>query len=237
MNKLFKLHFRNLFIQKAFYICLTLFILTNFLPSLLLMNTPLGKNVNVMNEFINAVSGTNMIMTIFITIFSCLDFSENTLKNIIAKGYSKKSYIITKIITNIIAILFTILVSFIICNILFISRGFGYKGIYTMIIICGLIYLISTTIIFTCTSLIFEKLAPAIIVNILGPAFIQLILSAIDSLFKIRISKYFITNASFVLLGADQTQSNFNFLIIISIIYAVVFLLLTVIVFKRKEIK
>ena len=90
MKKLVKLQLRNLFSLKSFYICSGLMLLT---PIISLVATLLIKKkftATFIPEVSNILSGVELMVTVVIVLFACLDSSDGTLKNIISRGYTKK---------------------------------------------------------------------------------------------------------------------------------------------------
>ena len=96
MKKLVKLQLRNLFSLKSFYICSGLMLLT---PIINLVATLLIKKKftsTFIPEVSSLLSSTEIIITVVIVLFACLDSSDGTLKNIISRGYTKKQYLLSR---------------------------------------------------------------------------------------------------------------------------------------------
>ena len=83
MNRLLKLQVRNLFHSKLFYICLVLSLfmstLLSFLSSLIT-----HSSIKPMPEIVSFLSSEiGIVTTIFVVLFTCAEFNEDTVKNII----------------------------------------------------------------------------------------------------------------------------------------------------------
>ncbi len=109
MGQLFRFEFRKLFRQKSFYICgcvlIGLILLTaitlNMIYSLSQGNMEAGGvTVSASDDgflytgiymLVGAVSSSNftIVLAIFLSLFVCSDYTNGTLKNIIARGYSR----------------------------------------------------------------------------------------------------------------------------------------------------
>lgn len=109
MGQLFRFEFRKLFRQKSFYICgcvlIGLILLTavtlNMIYSLSQGNMEAGGvTVSASDDgflytgiymLVGAVSSSNftIVLAVFLSLFVCSDYTNGTLKNIIARGYSR----------------------------------------------------------------------------------------------------------------------------------------------------
>ena len=135
MKNLIKLQFRNLFHNKLFYVCLIITLLSpilDFIAEIVIPNIPsLAENIlkdgikytKVFPEFIDFLSGgIGLIGKIFIALFCCFDFTEGTTKNIIARGYSKTQFLLSKYITTTIGLFIMYIITFFLTFILFIKN-------------------------------------------------------------------------------------------------------------------
>lgn len=123
MSRLLKFEFRKLFRQKSFYICgiilLGLILLTTFTMNLLLemsqsMIEADGVSVTVMGDestftglymLATALSNSNfsIVFAVFVSLFVCSDHTNDTLKNVIAKGYGRVPIYASKYIVSLVA--------------------------------------------------------------------------------------------------------------------------------------
>ena len=95
MKKLVKLQLRNLFSLKSFYVCSLLMLLSpiiNLVASLLIKKEFAAKFIP---EVSSLLSSTEIVITVVIVLFACLDSNDGTLKNIISRGYTKKQYLLS----------------------------------------------------------------------------------------------------------------------------------------------
>ena len=105
MHRLNRFNIHNLFKQKSFYICtivlLALSILTTVaevVTAKLITHKTLILNSNdVITSFLSA-SSFELFVAIFIALFFTLDVSNGTMKNIIARGFSRESVFKSKFV-------------------------------------------------------------------------------------------------------------------------------------------
>ncbi len=97
MNNLMKFEFRKLFKQKSFYICTAVMLGMSFIG--LLLNKALASNpdFNIVlptasSALLSAVSSSSftMVCGIFIALFVCTDYDQQTIKNVYSRGFSRK---------------------------------------------------------------------------------------------------------------------------------------------------
>ena len=110
MKRLVKLQLRNLFSLKSFYVCSALMLLSpiiNLVASLLIKKE---FTTTFIPEVSNLLSSTEIVITVVIVLFACLDSNDGTLKNIISRGYTKKQYLLSKYIVALITTLIMYLI-------------------------------------------------------------------------------------------------------------------------------
>ena len=100
MRNLVKLQIRNIFHNKLFYVCLgiILFIspIADFITGIFM---PQSGSLKVMPQIMEFLSGeVGIVSKIFIALFCCFEFSNETTKNIIAKGYTRVQLLFSKYI-------------------------------------------------------------------------------------------------------------------------------------------
>jgi len=110
MESLLKLEFRRLTRKKSFYICTS--VMFSLLLLAVLLANALVKVVPSLSESMTGVSllfdglGTSsftLIAGIFAVLFVCEDYSQQTVKNIYARGYSQKNVYFAKLISTLVA--------------------------------------------------------------------------------------------------------------------------------------
>ena len=89
MNNLLKFEFRKLFNQKSFYICTGVMLALSFIA--MLFNKALAENSDLntvmptaKSALLSAISSSNftIICGIFIALFVCTDYDQQTIKNV-----------------------------------------------------------------------------------------------------------------------------------------------------------
>ena len=238
MSNLIKFQLRNMFHSKLFYICLGLVLLmspimafiTTFMP---IIQDPI-KVFPQMGDFLFGELG--IITTIFVVLFACHDYTEGTVKNIIARGYTKMQLLLSYYIVLLIALLVMYLVVFIVTFILFINNGFGFdiKLLYPMI--NSLVEIVAFTVFFSTLSILLEKNGTAIIVCLLVPTIVSGLLGFLDGILKTNIADYWINNISIVFLE-NPTLANLSYSILFYLIYIVIIFLVGLQILNKKEIK
>ena len=111
MKDLLKFEFYKLKKQKSFYICTAVILAMSFLGALLtklLADNNAGLNTVVLSgqsTMLSAISSSNftMICSIFIALFVCADHSEQTIKNIYSRGFSKGTVYFAKYTVGVVA--------------------------------------------------------------------------------------------------------------------------------------
>ena len=194
MRNLLKLEFRKLQRQKSFYVCtgvmVALVILGAVISNALLKIVP----EDLTNQFqlsgiqallsASADSSFNLIICIFISLFVCDDYSQQTIKTIHARGYARTTVYFSKLISVLTAatIMYVVvlLVSFLFGTAFF---GIGEPGNFKFIALIGAQYVIlmaCTCLYFVIASLLRNKGA-AISVCIVGPIVLNILLALWDA--------------------------------------------------------
>ena len=105
MIKLLKLQLRNVFRNKLFYVCLILLLIPIIAMKFVGNLIPDMEPIKVLPQILDFLKGEPaLISIIFIILFTCLDFSEGTAKNIIARGYTKIELLFSKYIVSLIGL-------------------------------------------------------------------------------------------------------------------------------------
>ena len=242
MNRLNKFNIHNLFKQKSFYVCTIVLIMFSILTIVaevlttkFLLHKPIVLNSN--DTVINFVSSGQfeLYIAIFIALFYTLDVSNGTMKNIIARGFSRKNVFISKFITIMIGVTVMFVLSFILAYIVTFFIGgkiVMLNGDILSKIGINYLNLIGIASVYTLISSIVSKASGALVACILTNFLAPTVLFALDALLKLKInfsiSKYWISNA---------TNNKGVTAIIICVAYIVISYILGIIISKRKEIK
>lgn len=203
MGKLFLFEARKLARQKSLYVCfaisvaLLIFIavVNAFSQSLAdrygdgLQDGELVFGVAAFTK--NTFTNCNffLLLSVIITLFCCNDYSNETIKNIYAKGYSRAKVYFTKY-------LFSLILSLVLAaSCIIISYALG--AIFAKpddgdqlapIMICQLITVIGYHGIFFSVSMMLTKTGGSLAINILAPTFFGLILELLTALVQSAVS-------------------------------------------------
>ena len=177
----------------------------------------------------------DLLLAIFIALFLSLDISNDTLKNIVARGFSRKRIFISKFIASYIGITITFIVGFILAYIVTIIGGGKIVGLNSNVIIklfafyFGIIGLAS---VYGLVSTIIAKSSGSLVACILINFFVPIGLTVADSILKIKqdlsISNFWIANV---------TNNKPLISILISLIYIIITIIVGLSVSNKKEIK
>ena len=238
MNKLIKLHLRNVFHNKLFYVCLGLTLLMS--PILTFIGSTNSTNTETLKVFPQIMSflsnEVGLMSIIFITLFCCFDFNEGTTKNIVARGYTRTQLLFSKYTVSLIGIFTMYIITTLLTFILFIKNGIGYESSMLYPLINSIVGIIAYTIFYATMSYLLEKNGSAIIACLFVPTIIPAILGLIDSKLNLSISKIWIDNVSSKFI-TNPTLSNLGLSILFYVIYIVLFIIIGIKLLKKKEIK
>ena len=250
----FELH--KLLRQKSFYICSAIVIM---LPVLFIVLVKIAGNAAgnlgsllatvVMSEIFSGQSfalcaiklaNFTSVFGIFVVLFVCTDYENQTIKNIYSRGFSRsKVYLFKWIICMCVAVvvfILTVLMSYIFGSIVFgnNAQSGNYFGL-----ICGQLVVVlgySTFIFFLSSS--FRRVGISIAFLILGPLVIDIVFSLFDTLLKIdgfTLSSYWFSSFETDLIDLDTSTTRLWIGIGFSIAYAVLFTFLGLLVTKKQE--
>lgn len=198
MNNLLKLEFTRLKRQKSFYVCTIIMVALLFL-SLLTTNALMNASPELAAEFTGSgieslVSGMNnssftLIASIFAVLFVCEDYDQQIVKNIYARGYSRKNVYLSKMIS----VLAATSVMFIVIELAALALGTAFFGLgefgnFKFLAVVGTQYVVAMANIALAfaTASIFRKNGGSIAVIILVPMLVGVVCGLADSLLKIE---------------------------------------------------
>ena len=196
MGNLLKLEFTKLKKQKSFYIC-TIIMVALLLLSALTANALMNASPELAEQFTASgissfVSGLNdssftLIASIFVVLFICEDYASQTVKNIYARGYSRKEVYLSKLISALISttVMFVIveIAAFTVGTVFF---GLGEVGNFKFLALIGTQYVVAMANIaltFAVASVI-RKNGGAIAGIILAPMLVGVVTGLADSFLK-----------------------------------------------------
>lgn len=254
MTRLLKFEFRKLFRQKSFYICgavlVGLLLITtvsiNFLMSLndAMVQTSDGSismgiegymNYNGLQMLSAALSECNfsIILAIFLSLFICGDYTNDTLKNVIAKGYGRVSIYASKFIVSLAAVSIYV----VICWLTSFISGSAFWGIGTLsgdatpgslaiALFTQLLLVYAYTAVFFFLCVLLRKTGGSIAIGILAPLVLSMILSLLDALFHektFQLTDYWLDSLLVQSSGTFIPSDILTRGIVCSVIYLVLF--------------
>ena len=240
MKRLVKLQLRNLFSLKSFYVCSILMLLSpiiNLVASLIIKKEFVAKFIP---EVSNLLSSTEILITVVIVLFACLDSNDGTLKNIISRGYTKKQYLLSKYIVALIATLIMYLVPIILTFVITIGNGMGFESKYVYYILAYLMQIGATVCLYVVLSYIFEKIGPSMVACLIGPSMVGTALPLLQLLVKtkkINIANFWITNIAGSAIVKIPNIVDLLVVASLATVYIIGLLSLGLYLGKKKEVK
>ena len=255
MKELVKLEFRKLARSKSMYICLAImlgFILLSAVAYKILIASAIDlgevgaqfNNIDVISFTLTTLSNANffIILGIIAAITFCFDFEEGTIKNIIARGYSRTSLFFAKVLNIICSTTFMFICSFAFSfGVGAIFFGVGNSNIASMLGLIGIQYLIclAYAMFFTFLSALIKKKAAAIAINIVAPLAVTVLLTVVDAIIKsetFSIANYWLDGMIINVSALGASTAFILTAIIGSLIYLAIFISLGVLVSRKTEV-
>lgn len=249
MKNLLKFEFHKLLKAKSFYICTTIIFLMSLLT--IIINLLVSKieyegmsmpKASALETMVGAISSSNftMIAGIFVAIFACYDYEQQTIKNIYSHGYSRNTVYFAKLIVCLIStlIMFAITLAFNYLMGLILLNGPYKDGNYLGLILGQIIYCLTYSSFIFALAVIIKKTGFSIALAILGPSLITLIITLIDSLLKLKdfkISSYWFGSFSSDLVSLSTTNNRLLIVIGLSFAYCILFVLGGYFINKKQE--
>lgn len=247
MKNLINFEFRKLFKQKSFYICTAIMLAMSFFG--LLLSKTLASNADfdmamptAKSVLLTAISSSSftMLCGIFIALFVCTDYDQQTIKNVYARGFSRNSVYFAKfivcLISTIVMFLVTLIFNYIVGTVMF--DGTAEPGNYVGLIAGQLLYCIAYASFVFAVSLVVKKVGVSIALAILGPSLIGTVINLADAFLKIenfKISSYWIDGFINDLSSLATDTSRLTVCIVLSIVYAMVFIVAGYFISKKQE--
>ena len=199
MKELIKFELRKLVRSKSFYVCLGITIV------LLLLNSALSLALdNMLKEAAKEIgqpyvtsksavismklafsSNTATVEAIIVTIIVCEDFVGDVIKNIYSKGYTRAQVYFSKLISSAIAFFAIMIINMIIAFFfgLIAYKQVGPTGNLFVPALLGIFVIaLAYFVISFSVAMIFKKIAPSIILAVVGPTAIIVIFALLDTL-------------------------------------------------------
>lgn len=267
MNQLLKFEFRKLFRQKSFYICGAI------LVGLLLITTvSINFLMDINNQMIQTGDGSvsmgiegyadynglkmvtcalsecniSIFLAVILSLYICSDYTNDTLKNVIAKGYSRVSIYASKFIVSMV----TVTIYTVFCWLAAFVSGTAFWGVGTLdegatagsfilALFVQLLIIYAYTAVFFFLCVLLRKTSGSIAVGILAPLVINLLLTFLDALFhkkNFQLSDYWLDSLLAQSNGACLPSEIVTRGIICSLIYFVVFAVCGHLVGRRHQV-
>ena len=237
MKRLLKLNLRNIYHNKLFYVCTGILLLLSAIFDYVFSIGSKSNTEQVLPEIASFLSSeVGLVASIFIALFCCLDFSEGTTKNIIARGYTRAELMISKYLASIIGIFSMYGIVMIAYFLLFFRNGIGYNFDLVYPLINSVIGIIAYTVFYATMSILLEKNGSAIIACLIIPNIIPAVLSLIDAKLKLGIGDYWMDSASRT-FNNNPTLNNLGWSILYYVVYIIIFIIIGIKLFNKKEIK
>ncbi len=221
MKRLLKFELHKLLRQKSYYICGAVMLFMSLMSILLLnlMNDAFAAEgimaVSAAEVCLSAISSACFITAsgVFVAINACGDFSERTIKNIYARGFSKTKVFFAKLITMLVAItayFFVVLLFNFVMGCIFFGND-APDGNYFLPLLGQYALCIGYSSLTFGLSLAMRKLGGVIPITVLAPTVLALILSLIDAFAEFEtftLSKYWLDNfmAELCVLGVESKR-------------------------------
>ena len=133
MKNLLKFEFTKLKKKKSFYICTLIMVALLFIAALttnalINVSAEFGElfEVSSIDSLLSGLSDSSFIMitSIFVVLFVCEDYTNQTVKNVYARGYSRKEVYLSKLIST----LASATIMFVVVEIAAFAIGTGFFG-------------------------------------------------------------------------------------------------------------
>ena len=245
MKRILKFELSKLRTQKSLFICTGIMVFSVLLNVLTYwgMAKLVAGELGAMEE-LGVIVGFDMITSVLqaanngsltviagivISIFVCSDYSQGTIKVILARGYSRTKVYFAKLaaVSVIAASMFAVCLLF---GWLFGMAFFGVGGVsgvkWIAILAVQLVSVLAFAAFAFLFAALFRKIAPSIIMIIVLPTVVQLVLSLIDIFAETSLSDYWITSLFASLATMSVSASRIIIALVTSLIYTAVFVTL-----------
>ncbi len=196
MKKLLKLEFRKLRKQKSFYICTIVMVVLLFVSAITskaLCNASsefaAQYNGSGIAAMISAISNCSFLLIagIFVALFVCDDYEQQTIKNIYSKGYSRSQVYGSKFISSMIAV--TIMFIVVVCSACFFGTIYFGLGESEGTNIFGLLAVqyincMANMSLYFAISCVLRKTGSSVAGVFVAPLLVNMILGLVDSFLK-----------------------------------------------------
>lgn len=237
MKKLLNFEFRKLFRQKSFYVCGALLLVFVFLSAAI--SKLVAENAEdvsyrlptVADTLRSALQGANvtLIAGIFTALFVCADYSDGTLKNIYAKGYTRTSVYFSKLTAVLVStVLFCVVTwggGFLSGKLLFESSGDLNTELFG-VLAAQLLAVFGYTGLFFALAMIIKRTGGSIAACIVGPMLFSLLFTTVNTVINsqsLNLSDYWLDGLFGNLAQTGVSGQIVLIAVLLSVAYAAVF--------------
>ena len=238
MNRIIKVYLKNIFTQKAFYVCLGISCLLGIIIPFVTTFFIKSKEIHTAGSEMLSVftGGVDVVMIIFITLFVCADFTDGAAKNYIARGYTRRQILTSKFIVSLIAVGAFYLIEAFLAFVLYAKNGIGFEAGNLLYILGSLAASVSVVGLYVVIANTVEKLGTAMMINIILPTVIGMIFPLLSKLVDFDMGNYWITGLP-GLMSKVPTIGEFLMVIGLAFAYLVVVFEISNYIIKKKEVK
>ncbi len=246
MVKLISFEFRKLLRQKSFYICFAIVLALIGLSAA--VNAQIQNDPEIVFTFTvtsftkSALTSSSffMILGVFVALYCCDDVTNNTLKNLYSRGYSRGQVYFSKYIVSLCASIAAAAVTFLFAFIVGkVSAGSGESGKLFGSIVCQLLLVVAYHAVFFSLATIIGKVGGSVAINIIGPMLVLTVLTLITSLLKldrVNLGDYWLESAINGLTATAIEGKAFIKAVVMSVVYTAAFVPVGYVMNKKKEL-
>lgn len=246
MGKLISFEFRKIFQLKSLYVCLAIMLaligLSSAVNAGLEQNPELGLVFTVESFTKSALSSSSylMILGIFVALYCCDDVSNNTLKNIYSRGFTRGQVYFSKYAVSLIVAEALAVICFLFSLILGkLTAENGESANVVAGVLCQLVVVVAYHAVYFSLATIIGKVGGSVAVNIAGPMLALTVLTLITSLLKlesVNLGDYWLDSAINGLTAQTIETKAIVKAIVMGVAYTAVFVPVGFAVNRRKEL-
>ena len=238
MGRVLKVYLQNIFKQKTYYICAGISLLIGIILPFFLTMFMKGVDETTLADKIVDSFKIDILLVIFITLFTCSDFTDGTSKNFIARGYTRRQLLYGKYFASLIAVFIYFIVGAILNFIFFAKDGISFSSSDFLMILAALVTVLASVGLYVIVANTSEKVSAGITINIILFSFAGLLFTGIQSLLKlnVNIANYWIPNLN-QLMPKNAGMVDLLIVVGISIAYLVALFEISNFIIKKKEVK
>ena len=238
MKRVLRVYLQNIFKQKTYYICAGISILIGVvLPFVLSLFIKSEEAMTFGSRLVSSFK-LDIVIIIFITLFTCSDFTDGTSKNFIARGYTRRQLLYGKYFACLIAVGVFFVACALLTFVFFAKDGISFGKSDFLMIIAALVTATASIGLYVIMANTAEKVSTGMMINILLYSFAGLLFTGIESLLKLdfSLSNYWVSGLN----GLMPENAGFTDLLLVvgvALVYLVLLFELSNFIIKKKEVK